>query len=63
MGYVGRGNEGWSWVVLGGIGVEVSKREMLTMRHAGLLGGLAVSTFSKTLALLLGSIIFGFQVS
>lgn len=51
------------WVVLGGIGVEVSKREMLMMRHAGLLGGLAVSTFSKTLALLLGSIIFGFQVS
>ncbi len=42
--------------------MDGEKKQMAECVALGLLGGLAVSTFSKTLALLFGLLVFGVQV-
>jgi len=42
--------------------MDGEKKQMAECVALGLLGGIAVSTFSKTLALLFGLLVFGVQV-
>lgn len=57
------GTCGLDIVYFWGLAWEMTLKADGSVRVIGLIGGVAVSTFSKTLALLFGMLVFGVQVS